>query len=150
MGQYILRASQSTVQVLSPQLVIPALFCTIETTPSGVIASLAVDDSPNVSVKPSVILQVFNDNIETIMALGYVIAGQGQQILDETGLLTDQVVFTVQYVTPATTNTSITQEATVPVDLLASYSSLAGNEPLQQAEAIVAGVYEELKNTAGG
>ncbi len=151
MAGYGLLASESTVQVLSPTVVNDVVYCTIVTSPSGVIASLAVSAASFANNQSFEVLNDYANNIETMMNQPGVIAGVGGQTLENNGLLADNVIFTVQYVKPGTANTAVTADAVVPSGLLSE-----GGDPtfervvIQEAEAIIAGVYANLKNAAGG
>jgi hypothetical protein len=151
MASYGLVASETTVQVVSPTVVIDIEYVTIQTQPSGVIASLPVMAFEFNGGTAGPLLQSYADNIELMMQQPNVIAGQGSQTLDPNGLLADNVVFTVQYVPTGGTATSITAEAVVPNGLLAE-----GGDPtiqaslLAQAEQIISDTYNNLVLMAGG
>jgi len=151
MASYALLASIQTVQVLSANVVNDVMYCTIQTSPSGVIASLPVSLTAFAQNQAAEQLTSFADDIETMMTQPGVIAGTGEQTIDASGLLADNVTFTVQYVPAGSAPTSITAEAVVPVGLLSE-----GGDPtiertlIAQAEAIIAGVYANLQSAAGG
>lgn len=151
MASYGLVASESTTQVISPTVVIPIEYVTIQTQPSGVIASLPVLRSEFDQGAAGPLLQDYANNIELMMSQPHVIAGQGSQTLDANGLLADNVVFTVQYIPSSGTTTAVTAEAVVPTGLLSE-----GGDPaieavlLPQAEAIIAKTYANLVAMAGG
>lgn len=96
------------------------------------------------------LLAGFADAIEIIMGIPSVIAGQGTQTIDANGLLADQVSFTVQYIPTGQTGTAITAEAVVPVSLLSTVETIGGKTTMSQAEAIITGVYNNLKSAAAG
>lgn len=150
MPVYSLRGSYSTVQVLSATLTQPVVYCTIETIPSSVIASIPIDAALFGQNEGNRELEVFAEAIEKIMTLPGVIAGVGNQTIDPTGLLGDFVTFVVQYPDPPTAGTSNTAEADVPVTLLDFSDPNFGAEILHEAEAIITGVYNNLQNIAAG
>lgn len=150
MAGYELLASESTVQVLSPTLVNNVVYCTIRTTPSGVIASVPVQESVFNGGQAGPELTAYADNIETIMGRGHVIGGVGTQSIDSNGLLADQIAFTVQYVPAGGQETSITAEALVPVGLLSQSDPAIESVLLNEAEAIITRVYDNLVNAASG
>lgn len=150
MASYSLLASQSTVQVLSPTVVNDVVYCTIQTSPTGVIASLPVSSASFTANQSAEELTAFADNIETIIGRGHVVAGAGAQTIDASGLLQDQVSFTVQYVPTGTTGTNITAEALVPVGLLSQSDPAINTTLLDEAEAIITATYNNLKNAASG
>jgi hypothetical protein len=146
---YSLIASESTVQVLSPTLVNDIVYCTIQTSPTGVIASMPVQADVFNAGQMGPELTAFADGIETIVGRGNVIGGSGAQTIDASGLLQDQVSFTVAYVPPGTTVTSITAEALVPVGYLNQSDPAIAQAALNNAVAIVTTVYDNLKAAAG-
>ena len=150
MASYSLQASESTVQVLSPTVVNEIVYCTILTSPSGVLASKPVSDQAFSNNKASVDLTNFTNAIEDIMTNKAVIAGVGSQAIDPNGLIQDNVDFTVQYVPPGSTSTSITAVASVPVGLLDFSDGEIGSMLLQEVDAIINGVLANLKSLASG
>lgn len=149
MAPYALIGSYSTVHVLSPSLTSAIEYCTIQTSPSGVIASIAVDEQTFQDNGAHTELALFEGAIESLMTQPGVVAATGQQTIDANGLLEDNVVFTVQYVPPNSKGTSITAEATVPVGLMPIVQGSIGGDLLAECEAIIAGVYDNLKSAAG-
>jgi hypothetical protein len=136
--------------VLSPQVVNDVVYCTIQTSPTGIVASLpvsAVSFKNNASAEE---LGAFANNIETLVGRGNVIGGTGVQTIDGNGLLKDQVSFTVQYVPAGSGITSITADALVPANLLSVDDPEIDTTLLNEAEAIITKVYNNLKNAAGG
>lgn len=150
MASYSLKASYSTVQVLSPTLTEEVVYCTIQTIPSNVVASLAVSQTSFDNNGAAETLTAFANNIEQIMQSANVNAAQGGQTIDATGLLEDNVVFIVDYEPPGTSGTAITAEADVPVGLLSQSDPAISEVLMQQADAIVNAVYANLKSAAGG
>jgi hypothetical protein len=149
-ASYTLIASESTVQVISPTIVNDVVYCTIQTSPSNVIASIPVSKTAFDQGQAAPELTAFADNIETIIGRGNVIAGAGAQTIDASGLLQDQVAFTVEYVPPGSVGTSITAEALVPATMLSVDDPSIDRVLLDEAEAIVSAVYDNLKSAAGG
>lgn len=144
-----LLSSYATVQVLSPTVVNDVLYCTIQTQPSRVVASSPVQADIFNAGRAGAALNWFAHGIEEIMKLDHVIAGAGTQTIDTSGLLSDQVSFTVQYVAPGTSGTSVTAEAPVDASLLNQYDPDLASAGITQAEAIVAATYNNLKIAAG-
>ena len=149
MAGYSLIGSYSTVQVLSPTVVNPIEYCTVQTTPSGVIASIPVDETEFQVMGTGPILQAFSEAIETTMADSRVIAGVGSQTIDTNGLLADNVTFTVQYTSASTPASGVTAEAVVPVQLLNFSEEPRDQLNAPQVQAIIDGVYANLQNAAG-
>jgi hypothetical protein len=148
---YSLLGSYATVQVITPTLNYDVVYCTIESVKSGVIASLAVQKETFDGGFAGPLLNDYANNIDLMMTQPGVVAGRGEQTLELSGLLADNVAFTVQYVPPGSTGTAVTAEAIVPSGLLSE-----GGDPaiervlLAKAEAIIAQVYANLKAAAGG
>lgn len=95
-------------------------------------------------------LTAFGNAIEQIMADDRVVAATGAQTLEASGLLRDNVIFTVQYAPPGSAGTSITAEALVPVASLNFEDELIGRTLLASVEAIIDGVYNDLAAAASG
>jgi len=150
MASYSLLSSQSTVQVLSPTVVNDVVYCTIQTTGSSVIASVPVSAAAFANNSAISELTAFANNIETLIGRGNVDGATGVQTLDANGLIQDQVSFTVVYVPAGSSSTSITAEALVPVNLLTVDDPAIDQVLLDQAEAIIDGVYGNLQSAAGG
>lgn len=150
MAGYSLQGSYSTVQVLSPTLVNNVVYCTIQTNPSNVIASIPVEESVFNANQAGVELTNFADAIEQIMTIPSVIAGAGEQSIDQSGLLADNVVFTVQYVSANTAASGVTAEASIPVFTLNFSDQQIGSVLLQDATGIIDAVYANLQSAAGG
>lgn len=150
MASYGLIGSYSTVQVLSPTVVNDIEYCTIRTDPSGVIASKPVQRSVFESNQASSDLGNFAEAIEQIMTNTAVIAGVGSQTIEPSGLLVDNVVFTVEYPAGDTSGSAVTAEAVVPVNLLDFTDAEIGRVLLEQVDAIINTTYGNLKSAAGG
>lgn len=149
MAGYALKGSYQTVQVLSPSLVNDVVYCTIQTSPSGVIASIPVQEDVFDQGAAGVELSNFADAIEQTMRLDYVVAGVGSQQIEPSGLLADYVTFTVQYPSPPTNGTSVTAEASVPVGMLNFTDALIGETLWEDVQQITRDVYDNLQNAAG-
>jgi hypothetical protein len=150
MASYSIQGSYSTVQVLTPSLVNPIEYVTIQTQPSSVIASIPVQRDVFTSGGAGPELTDFSNAIEQIMARPEVIAGIGSQQLDPNGLLADYVTFTVQYVGPNTASSGVTAEADVRVGMLNFTDGLIGQTLLKEVLAIIAATYNALKAAAAG
>lgn len=148
---YDLKGSYPTVQAISPTLTLKIQYCTIQTTGHGIIANYPVprDEFDNGTAGP--LLTSFANGIEDIYNRGKVIGAVGTQTLDETtGLLQDFVTYTVQYVPPGSTDTSITGEADVPILLLSDSDPTFSEIVLAEAEAIIQKVYDNLVAATNG
>jgi len=150
MAAYALLSTYSTVQVLSPQLTRPVVQCTISTSPSGVIASMAIDQGVFDAGATSPELEAFANAIEQIMARTEVVAAVGGQSIDANGLISDNVVFTVSYPAGAAPSGAVTAEAVVPVASLNFEDGLIGSTLLENVLATIDGVYSNLQNAATG
>lgn len=150
MAVYSLKSHYSTVQVLSPTLVNPIVYATIQTAPSGVIASRPVQEAVFDAGQEGPELTNFANAIEEIMQNPAVIGATGAQTIDPNGLLADNVLFTVQYPAGDTSGSNVTAEATVPVGMLDFSDGQIGQASLANVEKIIADVYANLKSAAGG
>ena len=150
MAAYELLSSLSTVQVLSPTVVNEVVYVTIATLPNHFIVSTPLETFLIGTGEDVLILEFFSGNVEGLVNEGKAVSAVGVQSLDASGLLADQVSFTVRYVPPGTGNTAITGEALVPTTLLATAGATAGDTSYVQAQAIIEGVYQNLVKLAGG
>ena len=150
MASYSLLGSESVVQVLSPTVTNPVVYCTIQTHPSNVIASIPVQEAVFNTGAMGPELSNFADAIEQIMAEDIVIAGTGQQTFDPGGLTQDNVAFTVEYTPPGASSTSITADTLVPVASLNFSDAEIGLTLLEEVRAQINVVWTNLKNSAGG
>lgn len=148
---YDLKGSYPTVQSISPTLTLKIEYCTIATKPHGFIVNYPVLKSEFDAGTAGPILTALADGVETIYNRGNVSGAVGTQQLDDvTGLLEDFVTYTVVYVPPGSTDTSITAEADVPVGLLSQSDPTILETALNEAEAIITAVYDNLVATANG
>jgi len=148
---YTLLASESTVQVLSPTVVNDVIYCTLQTAVHGVVASKPLTEGTFESVNSAEQLTFFARSIDEVMDDPRVIAGAGVMTIDANGLLADAVSFTVEYVAPGSTGTTVTAQANVPVTLLPSGTqTVPGKPPVTAALAIIDTVYADLQRLAGG
>lgn len=153
---YQLIASESTVQVLSPTVVNDVLYCTVESTQSGVIASTPIPADANTAVLQFAALLPFVSAIDEVMNHGHVIAGVGRQSIDDNGLIQDNVAFTVQYIPQGWTTSNITAEVLIPNTVLLNtrlVNILGGQIPvpdLTEAFAMIDAAYQSLAGGASG
>jgi hypothetical protein len=150
MASYTLQGSYSTVQVVSPSLTIPIQYVTLQTSPSNVIVSMAIDKAEFDGGTAGAILQIFTDAVEQIMQRPEVIGAIGNQQLDVNGLLADYVTFTVQYTGPGAAASGVTAEADVPVGILNFTDGAIGGLLLSEVDAIIQSAYDSLAAAAGG
>jgi len=150
MAGYTILGSYTTVQVISSTTVQDVQYFTIQTTPSGVVASIPVLEEEFLVVGAGPELQAFAEAIETIMAEANVIAGVGNQIIDDNGLLADYVTFTVQYVGTNTAPSGVTATADVPVTLLNFSEEPRDQLNVPRVQAVIDASYNALKKSAAG
>lgn len=149
MASYTLLASESTIQVLAPTVTNEVLYCTIMTHPSSAVVSMPIPVEATGVASGNPELRAYANAVEQIMARPEVIAAVGSQELDQSGLTSDYVIFTVQYVQPGTTGTSVTADAKVHSASLNFEDGQIGVTLLDSVLAIIADVYDGLKSTAG-
>jgi hypothetical protein len=147
---YTLIGSYSTVQVLSPTQINDVVYSTIQTSPSGVIASKALQQRSFDQGEAGAELDSFATSIEDVMADPRVIAATGSQSIDDSGLLADNVLFTVQYIDPVHAPNGATAQATVGVNQLNFSDQQTGSTLQAGVTATIDGVYANLKAAAGG
>lgn len=150
MAGYVLLGSFPTVQVISSTLTQPVQYCTIETTPSNVVASYPVREVDFAGGYAAQVLTDYADGIEYMMSQPHVIGGIGTAVLDVNGLLSDSVVFTVQYTDPIHAPNGVTAEATVPASELYAIPRAQETGGAINAENAVVDAYNSLVAAAGG
>jgi hypothetical protein len=150
MAGYALIASESTRQVLSATVANDVEYCTIQTSPSGVIANIPVEKQIFDDLQAGVELANFADAIEQVMTSANISSATGIQSIDASGLLQDQVAFTVFYQPPGVSGTSVTAEALVPVGYLNFTDAQIGEASLANVDKIINDAYASLKAAAGG
>lgn len=150
MAGYTMQGSYSTVQVKSPTLVLPVQYCTVQTSPSGVIASFPVSEQDFTGGYADQVLTDFASGIEYLMGLPHVIGATGSQTIDTVGLLADTVVFTVEYRDPVHAPNGVTAEAPVDAQLIYGIPRALENSSAVSAEDPIIIAYNNLKAASGG
>lgn len=144
MAAYILVGSNSIVQVLTPTVSEDMVSCTIQTNPTGIVATTLVSQIAFDSNQAAPELTTFADNIEAVIGQGKAVGGSGSQSLDPSGLLAYFVTFTVGYDPPGAPTGTVTVDVDVPVGLLGSGDALIGQTLLGEAEKLVDDAYASL------
>lgn len=147
---YVLGPTSSTVQVLSPTLVQPVVDCPLTTIPSSVRFDYWLDQATFDAGEGPVLLEAVCGDVEHIMASQPVIAGVGSQQLDASGLLSQQITFTVAYTVPGSTAGPATVDVDVPVTDFGQGAIAGENFGLTDAETIIQTAYAKLKALATG
>lgn len=150
MASYSIKGSYSTVQLIGPNLTQPIQYTTIQTSPSNVIAAIALDKAVFDAGTAGPLLTAFADAIEEIMQRSEVVAAIGNQQLDENGLLADYVTFTVQYSGAGAAASGVTADADVPAGMLNFTDGAIGGLLLSEVDAIIQNAYNSLQSAAGG
>lgn len=150
MASYQLQSSYDTVQVLSPTSVIDVLYCTIATGRHGAIVQYTVPKKEFQADQGAVILGLFADAVDTLLDAPFVTGATGAQDIDASGLLMDEVIFTIEYTPPTPAAGTITTTAALPVTVVVQDQSLAGLQPGGSAFDQLTTVYDQLKALAGG
>lgn len=144
MASYTLIASTSTVQVLSTTGSQEAVVATIQTAPSGVVASIAVSRVSFDANSAAETLTALADNIETIIGQGKATGGTGTSDLDANGLTEYFVTFTVAYNPPSAPPGQVTVDVDVPVNLISVSDPTINETLLAEAEALIDKAYNSL------
>lgn len=147
MGVQLL-SSDPTVQVIG-QLTTDALFCTFVSTPSGSILNRTVGQVDFQSGAGNALLVSLSDAVESVLGEGIATAAVGTQAIDASGLLADQVQFTVTYVPPYNTPGRIQGVVTVPVNVLTADTQFGAFIGGGSAADQIAAEYQRLKGLAG-
>ncbi len=149
MASYILVGSASIVQVLSPTVTEDSVACTIQTQPTGIIATLAVSQDAFNEGGASEELTAFADNIEAIIEQGKATGGTGTSSLDVSGLQAYFVTFTVSYNPPGAPTGTVTVDVDVPVGLLSESDPVIGQTLFAQAVALIDTAWSNLVALSG-
>lgn len=149
-GGYVLLGSYPTVQVLSPSLINDVVYCTIQTQPSHVVASIPVQEDVFNQGAAGSELSNFAQGIEAVMALPHVTAAVGDQTIDQSGLIADNVVFTVTYTDPVNAPYGATAQVLIGARRLDFTDALIGRTLLAGVTADIDAAYANLKAAAGG
>ena len=144
MSTYTLVGSVSTIQVLSPTSTQEAVLATIQTTTSGVIASIPVSQVSFDANQAAETLTALADNIETIIGQGKAVGGVGTSDLQPSGLTVYYVTFTVGYDPPGAPPGQVTVDVDVPVNLLSIDDPEINQTLLTEAEAMINKAYNSL------
>lgn len=147
---YALVGSYSTVRVLSPTQIIDVVYCTIQTKPSNVIASITVQESVFDSGAAGTELYNFATAIEVVMAFPHVVAAVGDSGLDQSGLQQDSVIFTVEYRDPVRAPYGATAQVAIGAAQLDFTDALIGRAFRAKIETQLGQAYANLKAAAGG
>lgn len=147
---YSLVGSYETVQVLSPTLSNDVVLCTIQTSPSDVIAAKAVQKSVFDQGQAGASLLPFAQAIEQVMDDPRVTGAAGDSIRDDSGLIAYVVTFTVTYTDPVRAPYGASADATVGVDMLDFTDATIGRTLRTGVMGVIDSVYANLQAAAGG
>lgn len=142
--------SQSSVQVTGPTSSQAVELVTIQTIPTGVIATIPVMKKEFDDNTAGPLLTTFADNIEAVISQGKAIGGTGTSSLDGSGLIEYFVTFTVSYDPPGVVAGDLTADVDVPIGLLSSADAEIGRTLVEQAEALVDDTYTSLVSMTNG
>lgn len=141
---YTLIGNAPTIQVFSPTVSQDVELATIQTKPTGVIATMPVSEISFATNQASETLTALASNIEAIIKQGKAVGGTGTSELDANGLTQFYVTFTVAYNPPGAPVGTVTAEVDVPVGLLGVDDPAIESTLLSQAEAMVNKAYNSL------
>ena len=149
-SSYTLIGNAPTIQVLAPTVSQDVELATIQTKPTGVIATTAVSETSFSLNHAAETLTALANNIETIIKQGKAVGGTGTSELDASGLTQYYVTFTVVYNPPGAPIGAVTTEVDVPVNLLSVDDPEINQTLLAEAEALVNNAYNSLVALAKG
>jgi hypothetical protein len=149
-ASYTLIGNASIVQVLGPKVAADKEAATIQTRPTGIIATLLVDQTAFEDGTAGAFLTDFADSIEAIIAGGKAVGGSGSSSLDASNLQQYFVTFEVAYNPPGAPLGAVTTDVDVPVGLLSKITTVGGQSQIGQAEAMIDKAYSNLVSLAGG
>lgn len=148
-ASYDLVTTQSSIQVISPTVVLDVVVATIKTKPHGVFLDYWIaKDAWDAGVAPTLLTAVA-DGVEHIMDTLPVSAAYGSTVLDPSGLLAELVTFTVAYQTPGSTFPPATVDVEVPVSDFGQDTLGGVNAGLDDVTAKIKDAYAKLQAAAG-
>jgi hypothetical protein len=150
MAGYTLIGSDSVVQVLSPTVTQDSVVATIQTSPTGVVATTVVSQAAFDNNSAAEELTALADNIEELIAQGKATGGSGTSSLDSSGLTVYYVTFTVGYNPPNAPTGTVTVDVDVPVNLLTVSDPEINTTLLAEAEKLIDNAYNSLVALSGG
>lgn len=140
--------SDPSVQVIG-NLTSDVLICTFQSLPSGSTLILVIDQTDFAAGTGNVLMNELSTEVEDILKAGVATGAVGVQSIDSSGLLQDNVTFTVTYVPSYSTPGTITGDVTIPAYVITGDSFLFASGALQSAPAQIDAEYERLKALAG-
>lgn len=143
-------ATQTSIQVLSPTVVLDAIDTTLRTKPSGVIFDYWLAKADFDAGTAGTLLEQVAGGVEHIMSTEPVIGGYGTSQLDKTGLLAQFVTFTVAYTVPGSISGPLTVDVDVPVTDFGQDAIAGENFGLADASALIQAAYANLQAVANG
>jgi hypothetical protein len=146
---YQLLATSTTVQVYGPQLASEALICTLASAPSGSQLIRTVPEASFRADQGAGLLGSLSDAVESVLGEGIAVAAVGTQTVDNSGLLADEVVFTVEYVPAAPVPGPIAADVSVPVSVLTADTQFGSFLTGGTAQERILDTYNKLKALAG-
>lgn len=144
MAGYTLIGNAPTIQVFSPTVSADVQLATIQTSPSGSIATMPVSETSFQANQAAETLTALADNIETIIGQGKATGATGSSELLPSGLTQYYVTFTVAYNPPGAPPGAVTTEVDVPVGLLSVDDPAIERTLLTEAEALIDAAYNSL------
>jgi hypothetical protein len=150
MASYTLIGSNSIVEVLTPTVSEDMVAATIQTSPTGVIATALVSQVSFTANSAAETLTALANNIEDIISQGKAIGGTGTSELDANGLQVYYVTFTVAYNPTGAPVGTVTVDVDVPINLLGVDDPEINTTLLGEAEDLVNAAYNSLVSLAGG
>lgn len=146
---YQLLASSTTVQVYGPQVAAEALICTIASAPSGSQLIRTVPKDEFERDQGAGLLNSLSDATESVLGEGIAVDAVGTQTVDSSGLLADEVTFTVEYVPTYPAPGPITATVDVPVNVLTADTGFGSFLTGGTAQERILATYNKLKALAG-
>lgn len=147
---YTLIGNAPTIQVVSPTVSYAVEVATIQTIPSGVIASLPVMKEEFDAGTAGPQLTDFANAIETIISQGKAIGGTGTTNLDANGLEEYFVTFTVAYNPTGAPIGAVTTDVDVRIGLLNFTDGAIGAAAEAQVVALIDDAYNNLVSLSKG
>ena len=143
-----LQNADPTVQVVG-DLTTEARIATFFSYPSGSVLIRVISEADYQADSGNALLNALSDAVESILGEGIATAAVGNMTFESSGLLQDNVTFTVIYVPSYPTVGTITGDVTIRVSVITADTGLLGGAGAASAPDLILAEYNRLKALAG-
>lgn len=146
----VVQASRPTVQVYSPTLAEEALIVTFFSYPSGSTLIRTVPQTSFEAGNGGPLCESLSAAVEEILGEGIATSAAGTNGVDDSGLIYDAVIFTVEYEPSPPRVGRILADVTIPVQTITIDTQFGSIPGFQTAPELILDTYNKLKAMAGG